>query len=111
MCDQVVNIKKKISAHMVITRAFHDKDKAQFVRDWLEKKGISMVFIELQISDAELVERFHLRKKAVINKLTMEEYWGKRNRNDKWKDFNAENEEVFLRKHITLFVNVIIFKL
>ena len=99
ICDQVVNIKKKMSSHMVITRAFHDKEQAQFVRDWLEKKGISLVFIELQISDTEFVERFKLRhrKKAVINKLPMEEYWEKRNRNYKWKDFNDENEEAFIR--------------
>jgi len=68
------------------------------VRDWLERRGISLVFIELQITDAEFVARFKQRhrKKAVINKLSMEEYWEKRNSNKEWKDFNNVNEDAFI---------------
>ena len=58
---------------MVITWAFHEKEQAQFVKDRLEERGISLVFIELQIPDAEVMTTSELRhrKKEVINKMTI----------------------------------------
>ena len=47
ICKQAMEIR---CSNLVITRGFHDMVQAEFVRDWMEKEGTKVVFVELQIS-------------------------------------------------------------
>merc|ERR1719318_1221184 len=87
------------SSNLVITRGFHDMMQAEFVRDWMEKEGTKVVFVELQISDEEFVARmkFRHRKQAAIIRLSMKDFWETRVRVTEWGEFNKENEEKFIR--------------
>ena len=63
ICKQAMKIR---CSNLVITRGFHDMVQAEFVRDWMEKEGTTLVFVELQISDEDFVARMKLRHERFL---------------------------------------------
>ena len=109
ICLQALHIVKEKDTNLVITRAFHDKEQAQFVRSFLQNHGKYVVLVELKISDEEFVRRSKVRcrKKASINGLSIEQYWERRNK-QKCGEFNEENEDCFIKSMMVGWVGSLV---
>lgn len=96
---QALDVMSRISSDIVVTRGFHDKVQAEFVRCLFQHSKVSIKFVELRVSDEEFVLRYKKRisKQVDMHSLSTEEYWRSKKRFSVWGDFNEVNVTRFIK--------------